>query len=276
MSLFPGRGRTLRAPSGAARDRRPGQQRLKAASVLLIGAGGLGAPAALYLAAAGVGRIGHRRIRTPSPCRTCSGRCSTPPATWGPGQNRGGTPPVSSALNPEVTIETHRATPLTADNAAGADQPATTWCSTAPTTSPPASPSPTLVWRPARTLVSGAIARWTGQIGVYPGRPCYRCLVPGIPPDADTCATVGVVGALGGVIGSMMALEAVKLITGAGEPLSRPAADLRRPGGRDPHGADRSGPGLPGLRRRLTKSPRAGVNRAAGQSRAGLGDGDTS
>ena len=70
-----------------------------------------------------------------------------------------------------------------------------------------------------KTLVSGAIGRWTGQVGVFAGRPCYRCLVPEIPPDAETCATVGVVGALAGVIGSMMVIEAVKLIAGAGEPL---------------------------------------------------------
>ena len=71
-----------------------------------------------------------------------------------------------------------------------------------------------------KTLVSGAIGRWTGQVGVFPGKPCYRCLVPAIPPDAETCSAVGVVGALAGVIGSMMALEAVKLIARAGEPLA--------------------------------------------------------
>ena len=68
-------------------------------------------------------------------------------------------------------------------------------------------------------LVSGAIGRWTGQVGVFSGRPCYRCLVPDVPPDAETCAAVGVVGALAGTVGSMMALEAVKLIVRAGEPL---------------------------------------------------------
>ena len=71
-----------------------------------------------------------------------------------------------------------------------------------------------------KPLVSGAIGRWTGQVGVFAGRPCYRCLVPDAPPDAETCAAVGVVGALAGVIGSLMALEAVKLIAGAGEPLT--------------------------------------------------------
>jgi len=71
-----------------------------------------------------------------------------------------------------------------------------------------------------KALVSGALGRWTGQVAVFEGRPCYRCLVPDVPPDAETCALVGVVGALAGVIGSMMALEAVKLITGAGQSLT--------------------------------------------------------
>ena len=70
-----------------------------------------------------------------------------------------------------------------------------------------------------KILVSGAIGRWSGQVGVYSARPCYQCLVPEIPPDAETCSVVGVVGALAGVIGSMMALEAIKVITGAGDPL---------------------------------------------------------
>jgi molybdopterin/thiamine biosynthesis adenylyltransferase len=71
-----------------------------------------------------------------------------------------------------------------------------------------------------KTLVSGAIGRWTGQVGVFAGRPCYRCLVPESPPDAETCSAVGVVGALAGVVGSMMAVETIKLITGAGSSLT--------------------------------------------------------
>jgi molybdopterin/thiamine biosynthesis adenylyltransferase len=74
--------------------------------------------------------------------------------------------------------------------------------------------------RAGKPLVSGAIGRWTGQVGVFAGRPCYRCLVPDIPPDAETCQAVGVVGALAGVIGSMMALEAIKAIVGAGQSLT--------------------------------------------------------
>ncbi len=69
-------------------------------------------------------------------------------------------------------------------------------------------------------LVSGAIGRWTGQVGAFAGQPCYRCLVPETPPEAETCSVVGVVGALAGVIGAMMAAEAVKLIAGAGDPLT--------------------------------------------------------
>ena len=56
--------------------------------------------------------------------------------------------------------------------------------------------------------------------GVLAGQPCYQCLVPEVPPDAETCARVGVVGALTGLIGSMAALEVIKLITGAGEALT--------------------------------------------------------
>ena len=55
---------------------------------------------------------------------------------------------------------------------------------------------------------------------MFAGQPCYRCLVAEAPPDADTCVAVGVIGALAGVIGSMMALEAIKVITGAGESLT--------------------------------------------------------
>ncbi len=69
-------------------------------------------------------------------------------------------------------------------------------------------------------LVSGALGRWSGQVGVFHGRPCYRCLVTEAPPDAETCARVGVIGALAGVVGSMAALEAIKIVAGAGEPLS--------------------------------------------------------
>ena len=72
-------------------------------------------------------------------------------------------------------------------------------------------------------LVSGAVAGWAAQVGVFRGRDgvaCYRCFVPECPPDAETCEAVGIIGAIAGLAGSVMALEALKLITGAGEPFS--------------------------------------------------------
>ena len=195
----------------------PGQQALKAARVLIVGAGGLGAPAALYLAAAGVGRSAWP-TPTPSPCPTCSGRCSTPPPTSaGPRSRR--RPQRLAALNPHVSIEAHAGAAGRRQRRArcvggydlvldGTDDFATRFAVNAACVAE------------GKPLVSGAIGRWTGQVGVFAGRPCYRCLVPEIPPDAETCAAVGVIGALAGVIGAMMALEAIKLIAGAGEPLT--------------------------------------------------------
>jgi molybdopterin/thiamine biosynthesis adenylyltransferase len=81
------------------------------------------------------------------------------------------------------------------------------------------------------TLISGAVGRWEGQVATFKSGltkhappnerlPCYRCLVPETPPNAETCAQAGIVGALTGVIGSMMALEAIKEIAQAGESLA--------------------------------------------------------
>jgi molybdopterin/thiamine biosynthesis adenylyltransferase len=79
-------------------------------------------------------------------------------------------------------------------------------------------------------LVSGAVGRWDGQVAVFgsglsktdphgKALPCYRCFVPEVPPQAESCAEMGIVGALTGVVGSMMALEAIKWLTKAGKPL---------------------------------------------------------
>ncbi len=193
-----------------------GQQRLKAARVLIVGAGGLGSPAALYLAAAGVGTLG---LVDPDEASLSNLQRQVLFATADVGR-----PKVHAAadrlhaLNPHVEIEP-LAEAVTSQNARaiisrydivldGTDDFATRFCANAACVAE------------HKPLVSGALGRWTGQIGVFTGQPCYRCLVPEIPPDAETCAAVGVVGALAGVIGSMMALEAIKLITGAGEPLT--------------------------------------------------------
>ena len=194
----------------------PGQQALKAARVLIVGAGGLGAPAALYLAAAGVGRIGLVDADVVSLSNLQR------QVLYGVADVDGVKVEVAArrlgALNPHVAVKAI-AVALTEDNAGdlvadydvvldGTDNFATRFTVNAACVAA------------GKPLVSGAIGRWTGQVGVFAGRPCYRCLAPEVPPDAETCSAVGVVGALAGVIGSMMALEAVKLIAGAGEPLT--------------------------------------------------------
>ena len=194
----------------------PGQQRLKAASVLVVGAGGIGSPAALYLAAAGVGRIGlldMDEVALSNLQRQVlfeSGEIGELKVEAGARRLRG--------LNPNVVVEPLNLT-LDAANARGlvagwdlvldgTDDFATRFAVNAACV---AEKTP---------LVSAALGRWTGQIGVFEGRPCWRCLVPEIPPEAETCARVGVIGALGGVLGSMAALEAIKRIAGAGRPLT--------------------------------------------------------
>jgi len=204
----------------------PGQQRLKAARVLLVGAGALGCVAAPLLAAAGVGVVG---LVDPDVVSLSNLQRQTLYRTEDVGRLK-----VDCArerlgeINPHVQVEAHAValTPDTADGIVagydlvldGTDDFATRFAVNE------------AAYRAGVALVSGAIERWTGQVGVFaagltrdhpPGQrqACYRCLTPEIPPDAETCARVGVVGALAGVIGAMMALEAVKLIAGAGEPL---------------------------------------------------------
>jgi molybdopterin/thiamine biosynthesis adenylyltransferase len=205
----------------------PGQQKLKAARVLMVGAGGLGSGAAPFLVAAGVGVLGLVDADVVSLSNLQRQTLYQTSDIDGVKVERARD--HLGALNPHVRIETHP-TLLTAENARqivdgydlvldGTDDFATRFAVNA------------ACYEAAKPLVSGAIERWTGQVGVFlagltRGRPiaerqpCYRCLVIDIPPGAETCARVGVVGALAGVIGAMMALEAVKLITGAGEPLA--------------------------------------------------------
>lgn len=192
-----------------------GQQALKAARVLVVGAGGLGAPAALYLAAAGVGTLGVVDADTVA-LSNLQRQVIYSAADVGR-EKVLATAEHLLALNPHVAVEPipHA---LTAENAEalvagydlvldGTDDFAVRFCVNAACVAQ------------GKTLVTGAIGRWSGQVGVFSGRPCYQCLVPEIPPDAETCSVVGVVGALAGVIGSMMALETVKIITKAGDPL---------------------------------------------------------
>jgi molybdopterin/thiamine biosynthesis adenylyltransferase len=194
----------------------PGQQKLAAARVLIVGAGGLGAPASLYLAAAGVGVVG---LADPDRVSLSNLQRQVIYATGDVGRAKvDAAAERLAALNPHVQVEAHAVavTPANADGVVsgydlvldGTDDFATRFAVNAACV------------RAERPLVSGALGRWTGQVGVFAGRPCYRCLVPEVPPEAETCAAVGVMGALAGVVGSMMALEAIKLLAGAGESLT--------------------------------------------------------
>ena len=197
-----------------------GQQKLAAARVLVIGAGGLGSPAALYLAAAGVGTLGiadFDRVETHNLQRQLLHQDSTV-----------GELKVTSAArrlratNPFITVIEHPEGVTVANALAlfagydvvvdGTDNFSTRYLN---------NDAAALTRRP---LVYGSIYRFEGQVSVFDpaqGGPCYRCLFPE-PPAAGTvpnCGEAGVLGALCGVIGSLQALEAIKLITGIGEPL---------------------------------------------------------
>ena len=194
----------------------PGQQKLKAAKVLLVGVGGLGAPAGLYLAAAGAGRIG---LLDPDEVSLSNLQRQVLYGVGDLGRGKALSAGLHlSQLNPEIELEPipERLTDANARQLIepwdlvidGTDDFVTRFAVNAACVAE------------CKTLVSGAIGRWSGQVGVFAGQPCYQCLVPEIPPDAETCSAVGVVGALAGVIGAMMALEAVKIITGAGDSLA--------------------------------------------------------
>lgn len=205
----------------------PGQQRLKQATIAIIGMGGLGAPAALYLAAAGVGRlrlIDHDNVALSNLQRQVLYRSADIGAAKVTCARD-----ALLALNAHVAIETQQEK-LTAENAAdlvagadlvldGTDDFATRFAVNA------------VCHDLGVTLISGAVGRWDGQVATFKSgptkhmapeqrSPCYRCLVPEAPPNAETCAQVGIVGALTGVIGAMMALEAIKDIAQAGESLA--------------------------------------------------------
>jgi sulfur-carrier protein adenylyltransferase/sulfurtransferase len=196
-----------------------GQRRLKAARVLCIGAGGLGSPAALYLAAAGVGTIGIVDFD----------------AVDGSNLQRQilhGTPDIGrsklqsarerlTALNPEVRIEPHEVA-LTSKNALdilrsydvvldGTDNFPTRYL---------VNDACVILGKPN---AYGSIFRFEGQASVFATRngPCYRCLFPEPPPPGlvPSCAEGGVLGVLPGVIGTIQATETIKLILGTGEPL---------------------------------------------------------
>jgi molybdopterin-synthase adenylyltransferase len=192
-----------------------GQMKLKAAKVALVGMGGIGAPAALYLAAAGIGQLGLIDDDTVSLSNL---QRQVLYGTSDTGQSKAETARNTlQDINPHAEYNVH-AVRLSDDNAVnilGGYDIVLDGCDNFSTR--------LLVNRVCQSLkkplVSAALGRWSGQLSVFDGAPCYQCLVPDIPPDAETCERVGVVGALAGVMGSLAALETIKLITGAGESL---------------------------------------------------------
>jgi len=196
-----------------------GQRKLRAGRVLIVGVGGLGSPAALYLAAAGVGTVGlvdfdtvdesnlHRQVIFSTDDVNVEKTASAAQRLH--------------ALNPDIDVIAFPEQ-LTAENAAqifsefdliidGSDNFDTRY----------------VVNDTARKLgkanVYGSVFRFTGQVSVFglESGPCYRCLYPEPPPPGEvpSCAESGVLGVLPGVIGTLQATEAIKLLTGIGEPL---------------------------------------------------------
>jgi len=197
-----------------------GQQKLLGARVLLLGAGGLGSPAALYLAAAGVGTIGIVDMDVVDESNLQRQILHN--------LDRIGERKVDSAkktltlLNPDVNVVTHDVR-LGADNVMdilsgydivvdGADNfPVRYLLNDA-------------ALKLGVTVVHGSIFRFEGQVTVFKPHdgPCYRCFLPEPPPPelAPSCAEAGVLGVLPGIVGSIQAVEAIKLILGVGEDLS--------------------------------------------------------
>jgi adenylyltransferase/sulfurtransferase len=195
-----------------------GQRKLIDSKVLIVGAGGLGGPVALYLALAGVGTLGLVDFDTVD--------LSNLQRQVLHNTNTVGMPKVTSAqqtlkrYNPEVNVVAHEF-PVTSENAMelvaqydvivnGADNFATRYLVN------------DAAYLNDKPLVDGSILIFDGQVTTYdPGKGCYRCLFPEPPPPGmvPNCAEAGVLGALTGTIGSIQATEVLKLILGIGEPL---------------------------------------------------------
>ena len=197
-----------------------GQRRLKAARILCIGAGGLGSPAALYLAAAGAGRIG---IVDFDDVDLSNLQRQILHGTKDIGRSK-----LESArdrlrdINPEIEIELHKCR-FSSENASqlvaqydvvvdGSDNFPTRYLS-----------NDVSVFA-RKPNVYGSVFRFEGQTTVFAphlGGPCYRCLFPEPPPpdSVPNCAQAGVLGVLPGIIGMLQAIETIKLIVGIGEPL---------------------------------------------------------
>lgn len=194
----------------------PGVQKLQNASVTLIGAGALGGPCALYLAAAGIGALEIfdddtvERSNLQRQVQFGEADVGKPKAALLAGR--------ASAISPDMDVTTR------AERYDGSEALSGTIIVDASDNFETRYAINSYTHANARAMVHGAAAGWAGQVAVFASglgsdNPCYRCWVPETPPDPQACDEIGVVGALTGLVGTQMALEVIKLVTGAGEPL---------------------------------------------------------
>ena len=197
-----------------------GQERLKRSRVLVVGAGGLGSPAALYLAAAGVGTLGLVDSDSVEPSNLHR-QLLHGTADVGRAKTASGADAIAR-LNPDVLVQAHqmRLAPDTARALIaghdvvvdGSDNFAARYA---------VNDACAALRKP---WVYGSVERFSGQLSVFghDGGPCYRCIFPQAPAagTAPACDEIGVLGAIPGIIGAWQAAEAIKLLAGIGEPLS--------------------------------------------------------
>ncbi len=195
-----------------------GQRKLRNAKVLIVGAGGLGSPVAIYLALAGVGTVGIVEFDTVD-LSNLQRQLLHQTEDVGKTKMQSAVETLN-AYNPHVTVRQHEA-PLTSDNAFdiirdydyvvnGADNFATRYLVN------------DACYLLGKTLVDGSILLFDGQATVFkPGQGCYRCLYPTPPPPGlvPSCAEAGVLGAITGIIGSIQATEVFKQVLDIGQPL---------------------------------------------------------
>jgi len=196
-----------------------GQQRLLESTVLVVGAGGLGSPVALYLAAAGVGRLliaDFDRVDLTNLQRQIlhtTDRVGSPKAESARQALRALNPevevvPIGAALEGELLREQVARSDAVVD---GSDNFATRFAVNAACVAA------------HRPLISGAVIRWEGQVSVYtgqPGDPCYRCLYGAGGEVEDTCSQNGILAPVAGIIGSIQATETLKVLAGVGTTLA--------------------------------------------------------
>jgi len=196
-----------------------GQERLMASTVLVVGAGGLGSPVALYLAAAGVGRLiiaDFDRVDLTNLQRQilhATDRVGTAKAESARRTLHALNPeieivPIGRRLEGELLQEQVAASDAVVD---GSDNFATRFAVNAACVAT------------ARPLIAGAVIRWEGQVSVYtgrPGDPCYRCLYGNGGQVEDTCSENGILAPVAGIVGSIQATETLKVLSGVGTTLA--------------------------------------------------------